>query len=211
MTTNRFDCGGYYKKYDMTGEIRIGTGIVKVHDIFDPLPDFMKQADVILTDPPYNQSALSSFYTKAGVKDKKRFSDFLGRFFQIVDEINPKIIVLEIGTSQESIYKKYLSEKYKNIAVSEAFYYNRENCLFIAASNEELPLLLNKLPDIDEEKIINLICKELEYDCICDPVIGTGLVGWYANKYGKRFVGTELSEKRLGLLIESITTGKKVM
>ena len=40
--------------------------------------------------------------------------------------------------------------------------------------------------------------------------MGQGLVGWYANQAGKRFVGTELNPKRLAVLVESIETNKKL-
>lgn len=205
-----YDCGGYYKKYDMSGEIKVGTGTVKVHDLFQPLPEFMKEADVILSDPPYNQSALSSFYTKAEVKEKQRFADFFSVFFSVVDEINPRILILEIGVKQESLYMNILREKYKHIQISEALYYDKNKCLFIVASNEPIPACLNDLPCINEEKIIEHICKELDFKCIADPCMGTGLVGWYANKYGKKFAGTELNKKRLALLVEGINTGKKL-
>ena len=204
-----FDCGGYYKQYDMTKEISIGTGIVKVHDIFQTLPDFMKQADVILSDPPYNQSALSSFYTKAEIKEKKRFADFFNRFFEIVDEINPKILILEIGVQQEPMYLEAITGRYSNIVVKNALYYNKEKCLFIIASNDDIPEFLKDMPELNEEKVIDLVCENLDYECICDPCMGTGLVGWYSNKYGKKFVGTELNKKRLALLVEGINTGKK--
>ena len=212
MASSRFECGGYYKNYDMTKELHIGSGVVKVHDLFQPLPDFIKDVDVILSDPPYNQSALSSFYTKADIKEKQRFDDFFNRFFEIVDDLKPRILILEIGVAQEQMYMEALTPRYKHIISKEALYYRREKCLFIIASNEVIPDVLQSIPDgIDEEKIIDMICRDLDYSSIYDPCMGTGLVGWYSNKYGKKFYGTELNKKRLGLLVESIVNGKKVM
>lgn len=46
-----FEYGGKYKKYDMTKTWEIGGGTLKVHDIFDPLPDFMMRADCMFVDP----------------------------------------------------------------------------------------------------------------------------------------------------------------
>lgn len=207
--SSRYDCGGYYKNYDMEGEIHIGTGIVKVHDLFNPLPEFMKKADVILCDPPYNQSALSSFYTKAEIKEKQMFADFFNVLMRAVDEIAPRIVIFEIGVPQRIMYEAELEKRYKNMVCREAYYYNKGECLFIVASNDEIPDILKNIPKIDEEKVIDMICKELDYKCICDPCMGTGLVGFYSNKYGKPFVGTELNKKRLGVLLERITTGKR--
>ena len=49
---NKWEYGGAYKKHDMEGIIEVGTGEVKVHNIFDKLPDFMRKADCIFCDPP---------------------------------------------------------------------------------------------------------------------------------------------------------------
>ena len=79
---SKYKYGDIFEKYNMDGEIHVGTGTVKVHDIFNPLPDFMKKADIIFCDPPYNKSALSSYYTKADLKGKgpETFDAFFERF-----------------------------------------------------------------------------------------------------------------------------------
>lgn len=66
-----WDYKEFYKKYDMNGEIEIGTGKIKVHDIFYPLPNFMKQADFIFSDPPCSLININTFYTKADIKEKQ--------------------------------------------------------------------------------------------------------------------------------------------
>ena len=37
-----------------------------------------------------------------------------------------------------------------------------------------------------------------------DFCMGRGLVGYYSNKAGKHFVGTELNKKRLAILLDMI-------
>jgi len=59
-----FNYGGFHEIYDMSGEIKIGTGNVKVHDIFDTVQDFMLEADVVFSDPPCSKGNLKEFYTK---------------------------------------------------------------------------------------------------------------------------------------------------
>ena len=44
---SKWEYGGVYKSYNMDGDIHIGGGILRVHNIFDQLPDFMKKADCI--------------------------------------------------------------------------------------------------------------------------------------------------------------------
>ena len=72
---NDWKYGDYCQKYDMCGEIKIGTGVVKAHDIFESLPQFMKKADVVFSDPPCSRGNLTSFYTKAEKKNK-HINDF---------------------------------------------------------------------------------------------------------------------------------------
>lgn len=38
----KYKYGNLCEKYKMDGDIHIGNGILKVHDIFDKTPDFMK-------------------------------------------------------------------------------------------------------------------------------------------------------------------------
>lgn len=208
----KWEYGELYKKYDMSGEIHIGTGIVKVHDIFNPIPDFMKKADIIFSDPPYNKSALRSYYTKAELEEKpESFESFFYRFIECVDIISPKLLVLEVGEKQTDMYMQELSKMYKNTLVKESYYYGNKNqkCNILIFCNEDIPQPLKELPYMDEEKVIEYLCKNIEYSCIGDLCMGKGLVGYYSNKYGKKFVGTELNPKRLAVCCERVTTGKR--
>ena len=210
MADKIYDHHDLYKKYDMTGEIHIGTGIVQVYDIFNPLPKFMLDADIIFTDPPYNKSALSSYYTKADLKEKPdSFESFFYRLIECLDLINAKYVILEVGCAQEKMYLDVLRSLYKNVMSFDSFYYKKSPCKIIVASKHNIPDVFKNIPTIDEEKVIDYICKNVDFECIADLCMGKGLVGFYANKYGKRFVGTELNKKRLAVLLERITTGKR--
>ena len=204
--------GGLYKKYDMDGELHIGTGIVKVHDIFKPIPEFMKQADFVISDPPYNKSALSGFYTKAGISEKpESFDSLVKRFFEVIDEINPKMICLEVGIPQTEMFLKYVNERFKENIIVESYYYGnkRNKCNMIFASNVGIPDSMKCVPFFDEEKFIKYLCKNIDFECVADPFMGLGLVAFYANKNGKRFVGTELNKYRLAVCVERVTTGER--
>lgn len=206
--------GDFYKQYDMTGEIHIGTGIVKVHDIFNRLPEFMMDADVIFSDPPYNKSALSGYYTKAGIDEKpSSFEAFFFRFLECVDLISPKIVCLEVGLPQTDMYINGLTQiGYKNIIEKPSYYYgskDRKCNILIATKSDEIPQCLQALPYCDEEQVIEYICKNVDYKCIADLCMGKGLVGYYSNKYGKRFVGTELNPKRLAVCCERVTKNER--
>ena len=67
--------GDAYKRHPVKDTVVFDNGsVLKVHDIFDPLPEFMRQADLIFVDPPWNLGNLNTFYTKAERNDYQ--SDF---------------------------------------------------------------------------------------------------------------------------------------
>lgn len=208
----KFDYGEIYKKYNMDGIIQVGTGTVKVHDIFDETPEFMKEADCIFVDPPCSAGNLSTFYTKAEkAKRVNQFAPFEARLFEVIREINPEHLFIEVFKSNKDSFYAEIQKMYKHTRIYNSMYYgNKKNqCWIIQASNtldEDLGF-----DGLDEEKIIEKLCEKDFYSCIGDMCMGKGLVGFYANKNGKRFVGTELNEKRLAVLIERIKTGRILM
>lgn len=204
---NKWEYGELYKKYDMEGEIKTGTGIVKVHNIFNPLPEFMKQADCLFVDAPCSKGNINSFYTKADRTDyQESYAPFVERLFECIEEIKPNNLFLEVFKSNKVLFVDKCKAIYKNVTVSESTYYHNKNnvCWIIHASNTE-PIYFGGNPD--EQEVIQLICHNVSYKCIGDLCMGRGLVGWYANQAGKSFVGTELNKKRLAVLIDGIATG----
>ena len=202
----------YYKKHDMSGTIEVGTGTVKVHDIFEPLPDFVKQADCIFVDPPCSLSNINSFYTKADRLDyQQSYLPFHNRLFECIDEIAPKRLFLEVFVSNFEAFKAECEKRFKNVRIyNTTYYFNRRNKCYILACDNEESLREYLFEGMDEETVIEWICREVDYECIGDLCMGQGLVGWYANQAGKRFVGIELNPKRLAVLVESIETNKKL-
>jgi hypothetical protein len=203
---NKWEYGEIYKKYNMDGEIQIGTGIVKVHDIFESLPKFMKQADCLFIDPPWNLSNLNTFYTKADRTDyKNTFNEFYNRLFECIAEIKPKTLFLEIGKEYLADFIMKCKEQYKYVTFyNSSYYHTKENkCYIIHCTNIYKEKNL-KLDYIDEEDIIKYICENINFNCIGDLCMGRGLVGFYANMFNKKFVGTELNKKRLAVLLDRI-------
>lgn len=177
---------------------------VKVHDIFEPLPVFMKLADLLFIDPPWNTGNLNTFYTKANIyKHHNEFKSFYNRVFECIKQINPKTCYIEVG-------KEYLAEFiletkaiFKHVTFYNSSYYHKKDnfCYVIRGSHKRKKLPLDYM---DEEDIIKWICANEDYNCIGDLCMGRGLVGLHAYKNDKKFVGTELNHKRLSVLIENI-------
>lgn len=208
---SKFEYKGFYQNYDMSSEIKIGSGTIKVHDIFDELPEFMKQADCLFIDPPCNEGNLKSFYTKADLQKRESILNFNNRLFELIDEINPKHLFIEVFKSNfDEVFSK-LNERYgTDMTVFESYYYGKtkNKCWIFYASLDDIKF---QMPTMDEEKAIEFICKNLDFKCIGDLCMGKGLVGFYANKYKKNFVGTELNKKRLACLIEHINQDKIIV
>ena len=207
----KFKYGNLCDKYDMTGDIKAGTGILRVHDIFNPLPDFMKQADVMFSDPPCSKANINSFYTKAEQEpSQESYEPFTVRFWEVVDEIKPKRLFLEVFKSNKNRFLDECKKRYAYVEVYDSMYYNKPSnkCWIIQASNEPL-VDMSAVNGLDEERFIEYICTKTEYSCIADPCMGKGLIAFYANKAGRKFAGTELSKYRLAVALERVTTGKR--
>jgi len=204
---SNWNYGDAYLRYPLTdGEPHIfpDGSTVQAHDIFNPLPEFMLAADLIFTDSPWNTGNLTSFYTKAG-KDSKfdAFLSFYIRLFECIREIAPKVCYLEIGKQYLADFIKEMQPLFKYVTFYNSSYYHRkDNICYVLRGSQKAAK--PKLDYMDEEDIIAWVCENEDYDCIGDLCMGLGLVGYGAYKNGRRFVGTELNERRLAVLLEKI-------
>lgn len=205
----KWEYGELYKKYDMEGLINAGTGIVKVHNIFDPLPEIMYQADCIFCDPPCSKANINTFYTKADRTDyQQSYEPFAKRFFECVDEIAPKTIFIEVFASNRKYFLEQCKARFEYVTEYNTTYYHKKECKCWIIQASHTPNAAYPFEGMDEQDVIEYICGNHPYNCIGDLCMGRGLVGFYANKYGKRFVGTELNKKRLAVLLDRIEKGK---
>jgi hypothetical protein len=177
---------------------------VQVHDIFDPMPDFMHKADIIFVDPPWNLGNINAFYMKAEKEERvDSFERFYLRLFECIREINPRICYVEVGKEYLTDFIIEMRKLYRYVTFyNSTYYHNKKNLCYVVRGS-----LKHKKPaldGIDEEDIIEWICANEDYDIIGDLCMGRGLVGLNAYRNGKRFVGTELNHKRLSVLIEKV-------
>ena len=199
--------GDAYKRFpiDYGKEVHVKGGILKVHDIFDPLPEFMKSAEVIFTDSPWNLGNMKSFYTKADINfpDIEFFFQFYKRLFECIKEINPRVCYLEIGKEFLGEYLIEMKNLYKHVTFYNSTYYHKMNnlCYVVQGSNKRKKWHYDGM---DEEDIIEAITKN-ESGIIGDLCMGRGLVAVNAAKNQKEFVGTELNPKRLSVCLERLS------
>lgn len=178
--------------------------IIKTHNIFDPLPGFVYDADLIFVDPPWNLGNLNSFYTKADRDDyQDSFEGFYKRLFECIGEIKPKTCYVEVGKQYLAEFIMEMKRLYKQVTFYNSMYYHKQEnmCYVIRGSKRRRKLAFDGM---DEEDIIAWVCANEDYDCIGDLCMGRGLVGIHAHGNGKRFVGTDLNHKRLAVLVEKL-------
>lgn len=184
-------------------EVSPGNSKLAVHDIFDPLPEFMKTADLIFVDPPYNLSALNSFYTKAGRTDYlSDFDDFAGILFERIGEIGPRTTYIEIGRQNVEDFYQRLGQLYPHQQRWPVVYYKKHPTWLIRGS--EAGNIDYDFTGIDEAECIKRIAKIEDYQVMGDLCMGQGLVGLAAWEVGKSFVGTELNKRRLANLLQKL-------
>lgn len=166
----------------------------------------MKQADILFVDPPWNLSNINTFYMKADKAERiGEYGKFYKRLFDCIEEINPHTCYVEIGKEHLADFVLEMRSLFKYVTFYNSFYYHDKNkiCYVVRGS---MKFKKPKLDYMDEEDIIEWVCKNEDYTCIGDLCMGRGLVGVNAYKNKKRFVGTELNHKRLSVLVERIMT-----
>lgn len=205
-----WDYGGAHRRHDMEGEIALPHGSrVAVCDWTERLPDFMRDADTLFIDPPWNAGNVRTFYTKADLeRGRVDFECFCRTLLGRIDEIAPRTLFVEMGKEWLGWWLERCRERYKYVTFYNSTYYGRKanKCYVIHATSSGNRRRYPELEDLDEADIIAWICREHPYECIGDLCMGLGLVGRHAYAAGRRFVGTELNPKRLATLVEHIRT-----
>lgn len=176
--------------------------MVAVHNIFDTLPPFMTDADLLFVDPPWNLGNINSFYTKACMDSYiNHFDLFVNVLFDRINEIHPQTCYLEIGKQHKNDFKRRLKLLYEVVQEWPVTYYKKHPCFILRGSSCKTNL---DFTSKDEADCITQITAIEEYNTIGDLCIGRGLVGIAAYHAMKRFVGTELNKRRLACLLAAI-------
>lgn len=173
---------------------------VAVHDIFEPLPAFMTEADILFVDPPWNQGNLTAFYTKAYREDYQAWGDFEAVLFQRIADVSPVTCYLEIGNQYVDEWERRLGRMFAAVHRWPVVYYRKYPTNILRGSRQGP--IGHDFTGIDEAKAIMLIAQIEEYRVLGDLCMGQGLVGLAAFEAGKRFVGTELNKRRLANLMQ---------
>lgn len=205
---SNWDYGGLHRLYDMSGVIKLpNNSQVQACDWTKELPAFMREADTLFIDPPWNIGNVNTFYTKADQPHVAfDFYEFSTILWQRIDEIAPKFLFLEMGKEYLGWYLEEARRRFHYVTFYNSTYYKKRDnkCYVIHATSDSRRRRYKDLEDLDEAAIIEWLCANHEYQCIGDLCMGTGLVGKHAFLNHRRFVGTELNHKRLAILVDFI-------
>lgn len=175
---------------------------VAVHNIFNPLPSFMLEADLIFVDPPWNLGNVNSFYTKAGRSDYlNSFGQFETVLFERLAQIAPETVFVEIGNQNNQNWFTRLAAMYPYCQTKPVTYYKKHPTNIIRAS---LTPAGWDYEGLDEATVISMVAQKENYRVMGDLCMGRGLVGLAAFKAHKPFVGTELNKRRLACLLAEV-------
>jgi hypothetical protein len=193
-----FEYGGHFSEFPIKKFARETNTDSRfaVHDIFQPLPDFMRGADLIFTDSPWSIGNIKSFYTKAGISYdiEKSFADFSGRLFDSIHEINPERAFLVIGNQHLAMWIEH-AKKFRRWGTTPVRYYLKHPCHLVYCGR--VAFNVGMFAGEDETEVTRELCASKDYDTIGDLCAGRGYTPFQAFKNGKRSVCTELNPKRM--------------
>ena len=205
---SNWDYGDAYKRFPVKQDktIALSDGsFLMARDITEGIPEFMKKADVIFTDSPWNMGNLRSFYTKAEREmPLDSFIKFYDVLFESIGDIRPRVCYLEIGKEYLGDCLNRMGKIYDKVTFyNSTYYHKKENLCYVVQGSDKKKNW--KYDGIDEEDIISQIAQNEEYDVLGDFCMGRGLVALAAAKNKKRFVGTEMNPKRLAVCLERLS------
>jgi hypothetical protein len=172
-----------------------------VWDLFDGLPDFMMEADLIYTDPPWDTGNIRSFYTKAGLDDRPTFTDFTRYLFDHLKAIEAPTCYLEIGKRNVELFEAELKKLYPMVQVWSVTYYGKNPSFLVRGGQEKSSFCFTGHDDAHTPR---LAMENEWFSCVADLCMGRGLTAVTAFEMEQRFVGTELHPRRLACAIEKV-------
>lgn len=170
-----------------------------------------EEPEIAYVDPPWNQAMVTSYYKKAGIAGSYKFWDVLEAILQVLSTVRFDSFI-EIG-------KEHVEELGQRIEQSggmvfktwEVTYFrDRLSYLIHACWNGSLyeQFRNEDFSGIDDGQLPYKICSLLPRGTtILDPCTGKGRTARAALKYGLRFIGTELYDRRLAHAV--LATSKK--
>lgn len=200
----KWQYGDSWERYPITeGEVwshRPSGSRIAVADIRAPLPEFMRGADMVYTDPPWSKGNMNSFVTKAGLDTYvASFDEFMDVLFARIQEIGPRVCYLEVGKQHRQDFADRLQALSPVVQEWSILYYRKHACFLLRGGDGAVETDFTGLDD--EETPAAAIAADRPI-CVADLCTGRGLSLLAAHQHGVRFIGTELNRRRLAVAID---------
>lgn len=180
-----------------------GKGVIFTHNVFDGIPKVFHEADYVITDIPYNKSALKSYYTKADKELDKDFTEFLDRIFEVVTTLGVDAFYVETGKQSLKAVQTRMAKIFPSVRTFEAVYYNKYPCYFVFGEREKSAIPYSGTVQ-DELLVIDEIIAKRK-GAVLDFCNGQGSVSRYACNRGRRFICSDLNINRSAVAIEELS------
>ncbi len=174
---------------------------VMVADLFDGIPSFMHNTDMVYSDTPWTTGNLKTFYTKAEKPCAHTFLEFAEMVFQHIDTIHPKVCYLEIGRENMGVYERKLRDLFPIVQSWDILYYRKHPMKLLRGGPE---IQQFDFTGMDDEKTPGAAMLHETILSVVDFCLGRGGTLVAAYKLGKICYGSELNPRRLAVGIEKI-------
>ena len=167
---------------------------------------FGDSLDFAYVDPPWNQSAIQGYYTKAGRAEQANFEDFTGHLCMLLASVKHDVF-LEIGKQQLSFLTRKVQESGGEVLNiwNTTYYQDRPSHLLRVGWNDPILDGLD-LEGMDDNKtpagVAQAIAQVKSGATLYDACTGLGTTTLAAISFGLNFVGTELHPHRLAWAIK---------
>ncbi len=174
--------------------------LIAVHDLRNPLPEFMSLAEMVYCDPPWSKGNLNSFITKAGMDSYENdFNPFMDILFARIKEIDPRVCYLEIGEQHLADFQGRMFNCFPAMQWWPITYYKRNRCYLVRGGKAASP---DDFSGLDDEDAPYAAIEAERPESVADICTGRGLTMLAAHKHGITFYGTELNKRRLAVAID---------
>ena len=209
--------GNAHEEFPIEKDWAIGENRFRVGDIMNE-EDFIwatsQGPDYVYVDPPWNQSNIGSFYTKAGKqKQGPKFHGFINRLIQFLKCVKYDCFV-EMGSQNIDEFTALSESAGFTIAnIWETTYYRTRPARLVQMSLSQPTVEGLELTGMWDKYIPWQVCEKLPANSlVMDVCTGKGLTALASVSAGHRFAGLELNPRRLAHAVqrvdEIIRTGK---
>jgi predicted RNA methylase len=164
----------------------------------------IKEFDMSYIDPPWNTGNINSFYTKAGLEERKQFNSFIIKLIDLIKVCSPEVNYMEMGKQNKDFVINEIENAGGKVTNEwKITYYKKFPCFLIRYTFSDLPGIDLNLTGIDDDDTPMIVMQaEKNISNVIDLCTGRGLTGRTAQKLGISFYGNELNKRRLACLID---------